>query len=377
VNADAYREQFPITSTFSYLDHAGIAPVSRGVQREIERFLSSSAGSGAFDLPEWLRMVERTRGLAARIVNAGSDEIAFVRSTSHGLSIVAAGLDWSKGDNVLVYEKEFPANLFPWMHLKQKGVEVRLFGSTEGRIDPRTVAEKMDGRTRLVSISSVQFTTGYRVDLERLGGLCRERDVLLCVDAIQSLGVLPMDVKRFNIDFLAADAHKWLLGPEGIGIFFCGRELAGRLDPPLVGWRSVRNELAFEEPVFELRTDGQRFEEGSLNLAGIAGLGAALELLFAAGIGTIEKRVQDLGDDVIREAEARRFSVMTPKDRRERGGIVTIKGPFDSQRVRDGLRERGIMVNVRAGGLRISPHFYNTTEEIGRCFSAIDSLLAT
>lgn len=223
-------------------------------------------------------------------------------------------------------------------------------------------------------MSTVQFSNGFRIDLKRLGELCRRKGVLLCIDAIQSLGIIHMDVREFNVDFLAADAHKWMLGPEGIGIFYCRKELAQNLRPPLVGWKSVQNEFDFDHPVLRLKTDAQRFEEGSQNLMGIFGLGAAIELLLEVGIPNIEERVLDLGDQIIVEAEKRGLAVMTLKQREHRGGNITIAGSFDPAAARDALRERRIMVNVRGGGLRVSPHFYNTAEDITTLFQNLDSL---
>jgi selenocysteine lyase/cysteine desulfurase len=314
------------------------------------------------------------RQACARLVKAGPEEIAFVRSTSHGLSIVAQGLDWRPGDNVLTHEKEFPSNLYPWLNLRSRGVEVRTIPSRDGRIDMNDIARLMDARTRLLAISSVQFSNGFRIDLQKVGALCREKKVLFCVDAIQSLGIIPMDVRDCYIDFLSADAHKWLLGPEGIGIFYCRKELAERLSPPLIGWKSIQNDFEFERPEFLLKTDALRFEEGSMNLMGIFGLGAALDLLFEVGIEHVEQRVLDLGDLIIQEAVKRGCHILTPGARHERGGNVTFSGDFDPGAMRDALREKRIMVNARGGGIRVSPHFYNTGEEIVGVFNAMDGL---
>jgi selenocysteine lyase/cysteine desulfurase len=240
---ESYRKEFPITKNYIYLDHSGVAPASLRVKNAIERFLAESAEGGAFHYPKWAQRVNEIRSACARLINAAPDEIAFVKSTSHGLSIVAEGFDWKPGDNVLIYEKEFPSNIYPWLNLKRKGVEVRAIPSREDSLEFRDIERLIDPRTRLLSISSVQFANGFRIDLKRVGELCEQKSVLLCVDAIQSLGVIPMDVEAFHIDFLSADAHKWLLGPEGIGIFYCRRGLAERLSPPLIGWRCVQNEL--------------------------------------------------------------------------------------------------------------------------------------
>jgi len=369
-----YRREFPVTGKYIYLDHSGVAPISLRVKTAIEAFLAESTEGGAFHYPRWSQRIVEIRRACAQLINAGTDEIAFVKSTSHGLSIVAQGLDWRPGDNVLIYEKEFPSNLYPWLNLRSKGVEVRIIPSRDGRILLEDITRLMDSRTRLLAVSSVQFSNGFRIDLEKVGSLCHENKALLCVDAIQSLGMVPMDVKAFHIDFLSADAHKWLLGPEGIGIFYCSNGLAGQLSPPLIGWKSVQNELAFDRPDFLLKTNALRFEEGSMNLLGIFGLGAALDLLFEVGIERIEQRVLDLGDLVLREAEKRGCRVLTPRERHERGGNITISGNFDAAWMRDALREKRIMVNARGGGIRVSPHFYNTEEEIITFFKMLDRL---
>ncbi len=372
-----YRREFPVTGKYLYLDHAGVAPLSLRVKTAVELFLKEAAEGGAFYYPKWAWHVGATRRACARLINAGPDEIAFVKSTSHGLSLVANGLDWNPGDNLLVYEKEFPSNLFPWLNLKTRGVEVRLIPAHDNRILINDIKRLIDPRTRLLALSSVQFVNGFRIDLTQLGKLCKANKILLCVDAIQSLGVLPMDVKECGIDFLSADAHKWLLGPEGIGIFYCRKELAEQLAPPLIGWKSVKNEFAFEHANLELKTDALRFEEGSQNLMGIIGLGAAIELLFEVGISTIEEKVLGLGELIIHEAEARGFNVLTPKDRQARGGNITFSGKFNPAMMNDALREKDIMVNVRGGGIRVSPHFYNNEPDINKLFAAIDDILRT
>ncbi len=372
---ETYRREFPVTEKYLYLDHAGVGPISLRVKTAIGQFLDESTERGSFYYPRWTERTMEIRRTCAQLVNAGPDEIAFIKNTSHGLSIIAQGLDWRPGDNVLIYEKEFPSNIYPWLNLQSKGVEVRTIPSQQGRILIEDIKHLMDSRTRLLAISSVQFSNGFRTDLEKVGSLCRVRNILLCVDAIQSLGVLPMDVKAFNIDFLSADAHKWLLGPEGIGIFYCRKDLVEQLSPPLIGWKSVRNELDFDHPDFHLKTNALRFEEGSMNLMGIFGLGAAVELLSGVGIENIERRVLGLGDIIIQEAERRSYTVLTPKVWEQRGGNITFSGSFDPSRMRDAFRKKGIMINVRGGGLRVSPHFYNTEGEVRTFFDTLDRLL--
>jgi cysteine desulfurase/selenocysteine lyase len=371
---ESYRREFPVTRKYIYLDHAGVAPISLRVKAAVQNFLTEAAEGGAFYYPQWAQRVIDVRRACAELVNATAEEIAFVKNTSHGLSLVAGGLDWKSGDNLLVYEKEFPSNLYPWLNLRRKGVETRMVPLREGKLLIKDLELLMDSRTRLLAISSVQFSNGFRADLEKIGNLCRNQGVLFCVDAIQSLGVIPMNVKEYYIDFLSADAHKWLLGPEGVGIFYCRKEVAEKLNPLLLGWKSVQNEFEFENPDFRLKTNALRFEEGSMNLMGIFGLGAAIELLVEVGIRNIESHVLDLGEVIIQEAEKRGYMVLTPKPRQERGGNITFSGPFDPVKMRDALREKGIMVNVRGRGLRVSPHFYNTEEDILRFFNIIGAV---
>lgn len=372
---ESYRKEFPITGKHIYLDHSGVAPVSMRVKKAAEKFLAEAVEGAAFHYVNWLQRVIEIRRNCAQLVNAEPHEIAFVKNTSHGLSIVAEGLDWKPGENLLIYEKEFPSNIYPWLNLKRKGVEVKVIPSREGRILIEDIERLIDSKTRLLAISSVQFSNGFRIDLKRVGDLCRQKNILFCVDAIQSLGVIPMDVKAYKIDFLSVDAHKWLLGPEGTGIFYCRKELARQLNPPLVGWKCVQKDLDFDHPDFCFKNDALKFEEGSMNMLGIIGLGAAVDLLLEAGIDKIQEQVQGLGDLIIKEAEARGFTVLTPKSRNERGGNITFKGNFDPAKLRDALLKKGVMVNCRGGGLRVSPHFYNTSEDVKRFFAIVDKII--
>ncbi|MBN2468676.1 MAG: aminotransferase class V-fold PLP-dependent enzyme, partial [Deltaproteobacteria bacterium] len=365
------RKEFPVTTRYIYLDHAGIAPLPRRVTDAVEDFLADSSRSGAFSLDRWASRVTAVREMCARLIHADPHEVAFVRNTSHGLSLIAQGLDWKHGDNLLVYEKEFPANIYPWLALREKGVEIRFIPSRNGTIHPDDIAKLISERTRLVTLSSVQFSNGFRIDLDTVGDLCASKGVFLCIDAIQSLGVIPMDVKKHHIDFLSADGHKWLLAPEGTGIFYCNRDLVDRIYPPLLGWKSVEQEFDFDQIDLRLKTSALRFEEGSLNTMGIVALGAALDLLFEVGIETIEEAVLGLGDLIISLAKKRGFILRSPKDHASRGGIVSFRGDFDPRAVCTRLRSQGVMVNVRDNALRISPHFYNREDEVVRLFDLL------
>ncbi len=371
-SVESYRHEFPIVETIVYLDHAGVAPIPLRVIREVDKFLEEAAGKAVMNYENWMERVEKVRALSAKLVGSEKDEIAFIKNTSHGISIVTGGLGWKRGDNVLVFEKEFPSNVYPWLDLKRKGVEVRFIPLREGRIFLDDIEGLIDGRTRLVSMSSVQSLNGFMIDLKELGALCRRKGALFFVDAIQSLGVVPMDVKEYGVDFLAADGHKWLLAPEGTGIFYCSTAHAQELNPNLIGWKSVESDYDFENIDFTLKKNALRFEEGSFNVMGITALGAALDLLFEIGIERIGERVHHLGDLIMDEAEKRGYRLRTPRGREERGGIVSFAGEFDPAALKRKLRESDIIVNNRGGALRMAPHFYNTEQEILEAFKEID-----
>ncbi len=370
-----FRTEFPITNKFIYLDHAAVSPVSLRVKNEIVEFLGQASGETGFDYSSWGERIEEIRASCAELVGADADEIAFVKNTSHGISTVASGLDWKQGDNVIVFEKEFSSNIYPWLNLKDRGVEVKFLPLKNERILFEDIESLIDSRTRLITMSSVQSVNGFMIDLNRLGQLCKDKRILFFVDAIQSLGAVSTDVKECGADFLAADGHKWLLAPEGIGIFYCKKELASQIRPSLLGWKSVVDDHNFESFDFKLKNNTLRFEEGSLNTIGIYGLGAAVDLLLEIGIDNIQKRVQDLGAIIIGEAEKRGFTLKTPKNRSERGGIVSFAGNFDPKEVAEKLFEKNIVVNYRGGGLRVAPHFYNTEDEILKFFETLDEVL--
>jgi cysteine desulfurase/selenocysteine lyase len=370
-----YRVEFPIAKNFIYLDHAAVAPLSKRVKDAVTEFLTEATESAYFRYSYWMDRVEGIRGRCAELVGSEKQEIAFIKNTSHGISLVAEGLDWKEGDNVIIFEKEFPSNVYPWLNLERKGVKVKFIPARGNMIYVDDVENMINAHTRLLSISSVQFSNGFRVDLERLGELCSRRKVLLFVDAIQSLGIAPLNVIASGIDFLASDGHKWLLGPEGAGIFYCRHELAELLKPSLIGWKSVVNENDYDNIDFRLKTNSLRFEEGSFNVMGITALGAAVDLVLEVGIDRISERILDLGDLIVEEAENRGLKIRSPRDRKYRAGINSIMGRFDPIVVKDRLRALGILVNVRSGAIRVAPHFYNTEDEILTFFSELDKLI--
>jgi selenocysteine lyase/cysteine desulfurase len=298
--------------------------------------------------------------------------VAFVKNTSEGLSIVAAGFPWKEGDNLVTADVEFPANVYPWLRLRSRGVEVRMIAAREGRVRKEDLFAACDGKTRLIALSSVEFANGYRNDLPGIGEFCQRHGIFFCVDGIQSLGVIPMDVKSYGIDALSADGHKWLLAPEGIGGFYLSRDVLEMIEPVVLGWHSVRNRFDFEHYDFTLSPDARRFEPGSFNTVGLAAFNASLRLLLTIGIDRIWERVRRLTEAALESAGRAGYEILTPRKPEERSGIVTFRLPgVDAPALWKALLSRGVVCASRSGGIRISPHFYNTPEEIERFFGIL------
>ena len=368
-----YRALFPITEEYAYLNHASIAPYSVPVARAMEDFIASRHQRGWLDGFRWESRLEKVRGLIAQLIAADPGEIAFTTNTSHGLNIVATGIDWRDGDNLIGAETEFPANVYPWLNLRRLGVEVRLVPAREGRILVEDIAALMDARTRLVALSFVEFATGFRNDLKTIGQLCRERGVYFCVDGIQGLGALELKVNQIPLDFLAAGGPKWLMGPIGTGFLYCRQALIEELIPARVGWWGVVDRDDYFRYDSPLRHDARRFEEGSLNFLGLHGLGASLELLLEAGISRIEERVLSLTDYLIAGLQERGYHITTPiASLQERSGIVCFHHPhYSVDDLEQRLRTARVVISRRGQVIRVSPHFYNDETDIDRLLDAL------
>ncbi|MCC6418400.1 MAG: aminotransferase class V-fold PLP-dependent enzyme [Gemmataceae bacterium] len=368
----ALRDEMPVTRRWTFLDHAAVAPLPACVHRAMVEWADDLAEHGVANEPRWLRRIEEVRGLAARLIGADPLDVAFVKNTSEGVGIVAEGYPWRPGDNLITAADEYPANRYPWMNLAARGVEVRVVPSRNGRLLLDDLRAAIDGRTRLVSLSFVEFATGFRNDLDAVGALCRERGLHFFVDAIQGLGVLPLDVGRTPIDFLAADGHKWLLGPEGAGVFYIRGELVDLLHPVGIGWNSVVGAWDFARIDFRLKPHAGRWESGTLNVAGITALGASIEWLLSLGIPAVAARVLELTDYLCERAPAAGLEVFSSRRPTEKSGIVSLTAPgVDARQAVKHCRDQGIVINHRAGRLRVSPHCYNTTEEIDRFLAAV------
>lgn len=369
---NALREEFPITRNYNFMNHAAAAPISRRAAEAARRYLSH-AESNAYIRGGFFKQVERVRAQGAVLINANPDEIAFVKNTSEGISFVANGLTWQNGDNVVTTNAEFPANVYPWQALRSRGVEVRMVLEEDGRIPLERMMEAIDARTRVVSISSVQFASGFRTDLATLGEYCQSKGVFLCVDAIQSLGAFPIDVQAMKIDFLAADGHKWLCAPEGAGFFYVRKEIQGHLQPTTIGWISMKDPFNFEKYQFEFADTARRYEAGSYNMAGVFGLGGAVELALEIGIEKISKRLLQLTDRLTVGLREKGYRVISSRAPTEASGIVAfISDVHDHEQVQRHLEaEHRIVIAVRCGRLRASPYCYSTEKEIDQLIEAL------
>jgi cysteine desulfurase / selenocysteine lyase len=362
---DRYRALFPVCEQYAYLNNAAVSPPSLLAARAAAAWFDDAVRHGVVHGDAWNQRTEEVRGLSARLLGASPGEIAFVRSTSHGLGLVAEGLDWKPGDEVAVCaELEYPSNVYVWQHLHSKGVVVRPIEPVRGGVTVEAAARAIGPRTRLLSASSVQYATGHRTDLGALGKLCRERGVLFCVDGIQSVGASAIDVHRDHIDFLAADSHKWLLGINGIGFLYVGEAVIDRLRPVLVGWKSTADAWNFDRATFELRRDAAKLEEGSLAYTNLYAMGAAIELLLEVGLPAIEDRIAGLLERLERRLVAAGCDVSPGAD--ERAGILTFAPAAgrDPAVLAEKLAGASVCVSLRRARVRVSPHFYNNEQDI-------------
>ncbi|MCY3553245.1 MAG: aminotransferase class V-fold PLP-dependent enzyme [Candidatus Poribacteria bacterium] len=371
-----WRSEFPVTETYIYMNHAGVAPLSRRVREAMAGFIEDATVNGAVNTEDWAETAEVCRGAAAQLINADPTEIAFMKNTTQGILIAANGIDWQEGDNVVTTAVEFPANVYPWWSLKERyGVQTRMVPERDGRISIEDIAAVIDTHTRALTISHVEFASGFRNDIQALGELCREHNIWFIVDAIQSLGAIEVDVKSCNVDILAADGHKWLLAPEGAAIFYCADEKREQLINTNIGWASVVNPRDFLDYDLTQKPDATRFEEGSYNSVGLYGLNAAIDLLLDIGIPTIETHILELTVGLIAGLEARGYRVITPKKDLERAGIVIFESAQHTPaEIYEMLHAENIITAERGSGIRVSPHFYNTTSEVERLLEVLPDL---
>lgn len=367
------RKLFPVTRHCIYLNHAAVCPISLPVYERMQRHTRDLLEHGAIHFRDWLASIRQVRQLAARFINANADEIAFAPNTSSGLAMIANGIDWRAGDNLVTADCEFPANVVPWMRIRREhGVEARMAREREGRLETEEILSLIDARTRVVTLSFVEFASGFRNDLAAIGRVCRERDILFVVDVIQGLGALKLDVEACSIDALSADAHKFLLGPDGVALFYVSRRAMERVKPTLVGWLSVNDPEDYKNYDQPYAPHAKRFESGALNTAGVLGLGAAIELFQQVGVETIERYLLELGDYLCERLIEKGYRVISSRRAGEKSAVICCQHDRHSaEELYRHLDERRIITTPRLGRLRISPHFYNTREEIDQLIEAL------
>jgi selenocysteine lyase/cysteine desulfurase len=373
------RSQMPIVRRWVYFDHAAVAPLPEPTRHAIRKWVDEATESGDVVWQRWSSRLEEVRQAAAQLIHAQPSEVALVANTTTGISLVAEGFPWKEGDNVVTLENEFPSNQYPWMNLASRGVEVRRVPVEGGVVDLDRVADACDGRTRIVSLSWVGYATGWRIDVREAAEMCHRRGCLLFLDAIQGLGLFPLDVTAEGVDFLAADGHKWLLGPEGAGILYIRREHLERLRPLMVGWNSVVQRSDYGRVELRLRPEAARYEGGSHSMVGFLGLGASLDLLLSLGVSPTQsplaEHVLAITDAACEQLQSLGAVLHAPRTGPHRSGIVTFQLPgHDSALVRQRLEAAGIVARCRAGGVRISPHGYATEDEVARMIEVLRSL---
>ena len=365
VNWNEWRVQFPVTENYIYMNHAGIAPLSLRARNAMREFLNDATDDGAIHSEDWAATAEACRQSAAKLIHATVNEIAFMKNTTQGILLAANGIDWHEGENVVTTAVEFPANVYPWWSLKERyGVETRMVTEREGRIPIEELEAAIDSRTRVLTISHVEFASGFRHDIQAIGEICREKGIWFVVDAIQSVGVIDVDVKACCIDILAADGHKWLCAPEGAAIFYCAKERQDQLINTNLGWAGVVNPRDFLNYSLTPKPDATRFEEGSYNSIGLFGLHAAIGLLLEIGVPRIERRVLNLTGRLIDGLQSKGYSVSTQTKESARSGIVVFRSDRHSTTELYELLKRANVVSAERGGLRLSPHYYNSMDEI-------------
>ncbi len=374
---DTLRALFPVTERAIYLNHAAVSPPPIPTINAVQSQLADVSQNGSANFRDWIAIKQNTRRLVAGMLGAHPEQVAFMRNTSDGLSTVANGLEWRPGDNLVTFRGEFPSNIYPWLRLRDAfGVEVRMCEEREGRIDLDELIQLIDGKTRIVAISQIQFASGFRADLERIGRAARAHDALLVVDVIQALGVVPIDVQSELVDVAAGACHKWLLTPEGVGLLYLSARARERIQPTLVGWTSVPNPEDYGNLAQGWNEGTLAWETGTGPAALIHGLEASLKLLHEVGIRRIQAHLEALTDYLCERLRNTQYEVVSSRRAGEKSQIVCIRHltGLSSMDLYARLKKRKIITAPRGDRLRISPHLYNTMEEIAELINALRNL---
>ena len=382
------RAEMPVADEYAYFDHAAVAPLPRSSAEALTAYARQASLTGDLSWLEWSAAVRETRRFAASLIGASTREIALVNSTTQGIGIIAEGFPWKAGDNLVVPANEFPSNLVPWRNLASRGVEVRCVPVPDsGAVTADLLERWLDSRTRIVSLSWVGFVSGFRADVRQIADLAHANGSYLFLDAIQGLGAFPLSVVDSQVDFLAADGHKWMLGPEGAGLLYVREELLERLRPVGIGWNSLASS-GFDPNSIELKNDASRYEGGTTNMPGMLAFGASLKLLcdLQQTCHTNENHTDSLAGAILENVDAIAGAVEQlgleahyPDSLDQRSGIISISLPgadeVTYQQARGHCAKQGIALSVRGGRLRLGTHAYNNAGDIEKLVTALDSFL--
>ncbi|MCW8829783.1 MAG: aminotransferase class V-fold PLP-dependent enzyme [Gammaproteobacteria bacterium] len=367
----SYTREFPLLEGLIYLNHAAVSPWPQRTADAVQRFASQNVRQGSLSYPQWLEAEQQLREQIRDLINAPhASDIALVKNTSEALSIVAYGLAWNAGDNIVSSDQEFPSNRIVWESLAPRGVELRQASLAHGDTPEDALFALVDENTRLITVSSVQYATGMRMDLARIGRFCRQHDILFCVDAIQEIGALPFDVQHCEADFVAADGHKWMMGPEGLGLFYCRESLRERLQLNQFGWHMVEAVGDFDQSEWQAASTARRFECGSPNMLGIHALSASLSLLLEVGMRRVAENVRMNSRYLITQLGTMGFRVITPDETERHAGIVSFNHPEGTEKTAElhsKLTENHVFCALRGGNIRFSPHFYTPKTQLEQC----------
>ncbi|MBQ0753455.1 MAG: aminotransferase class V-fold PLP-dependent enzyme [Gammaproteobacteria bacterium] len=372
-----WSTEFPQADDLLYLNHAAVAPWPKRTHDAVCRFAAENLHQGARWYPRWAALEQTLREQMRELINAPSvGDISLLKNTSEGLSLIAGGLDWQPGDVVLISDQEFPSNRIPWQALSHLGVHVKEV-DISGENPEDAIIAAMTGDVRLLAISSVQYGTGIMLDLTKLGQACQQRNILFCVDAIQSLGVVAMDVRAISADFVIADGHKWMLGPEGLALFYCRAERRAELALQQFGWHMIANAGDYSQRDWQPAEDGKRFECGSPNMLCAHALSASLSLILEVGIEKITQDVNKRIDYLADNLTQRGLTLTTPLRADMRAGIITfVPESMEIQTCYRALMSAGVICAPRGGGIRFSPHFYTPFNVLDRALQVLDGILA-
>lgn len=374
-----FRDMMPISPSIAYFDHAAVSPLFGPAGEAIGRFVKQSTTRGDLHWPDWNQTLGHVRVDAAKLLDCPGDHVATIANTTSGINLIAEGLDWQHGDNVVIPDHEFPSNLFPWQNQRAKGVEVRIVPRRGDEVSIDDLIEACDHRTRLISASWVGYATGFRLDIDQLVDRAHQRGILVFLDAIQGLGIYPLSIRETPVDFLAADGHKWLLGPEGLGIMMVRPEHFDRLRCCNVGWASVKESFNYSKPSFHLRDSATRFESGSANMMAAAALHQSLGYFNAIGKlhgrGAIQTRVLDNADQLAEQLVAAGATVHRSNVRNHQSGIVsfTIEGIAPAG-IRKAAIAKDVVTSCRGVGVRAAVHAYNCQDDFDRLCDVVREL---